>query len=66
MENRPRNKEGKFVKFSPLGDKTIGLRLYKEDQQKFLEVAEKFDMSPTELARYAIQEWLKMKKYKQS
>ncbi|MGK7938308.1 MAG: hypothetical protein AB4206_21290 [Xenococcaceae cyanobacterium] len=61
MENRPRNKEGKFVKFSPLGDKNIGLRLYKEDQEIFLKIAKEFDMSPTELARYAIREWLKMK-----
>ena len=61
LADRLRNKEGKFVKSSPLGDKTLGLRLYKKDQEKFLEIAKEFDMSPTELARYAIQEWLQTK-----
>ena len=65
LENRPRNKEGKFVKFSPLGDKNIGLRLYKEDQEIFLKIAEDFGMSPTELARHAIREWLKFNNYNQ-
>lgn len=59
IENRPRDKEGKFVEFSPLGEKTLGVRLFKEDQDKILELASERGKSATELVRQAVREWLK-------
>ena len=57
--NRPRNKEGKFVEYSPLGKRVISVRLPKPDENKLLSFSEKMGISPTELARMAISEWLK-------
>lgn len=59
--NRPRNKEGKFVESSPFGKKVISVRLLKPDQDKLLIASEKLGVSPTELARQAISEWLESK-----
>ena len=58
---RPRNKQGKFQEFSELSDKTIGLRIFKKDEKKFYELAEKLNISATECARKIVHEWLKDK-----
>ena len=59
--NRPRNEKGKFAEYSSLGKKLISVRLFKADQDKFLAIAEELGVSPTELARQAINDWLKNK-----
>lgn len=59
VADRPRDREGKFLESSDLGDKTLGLRLFKKDQSKFLRIAEEMGLTPTELCREAINEWLK-------
>lgn len=56
--NRPRDQEGKFQKFSNLSDKIIGLRIYQKDEEKFYRIADNLKISPTELARKMIDEWL--------
>ena len=59
--NRPRNEEGKFVESSPFGKKVISVRLFKTDQDIFLTIAEELGISPTELARQVISDWLRNK-----
>ena len=59
--NRPRNEEGKFVESSPFGKKVISVRLLKDDQDKFLVISGELGISPTELARQIISEWLRNK-----
>ena len=58
-ETRPRDKTGKFVESSPFGKNFIAVRLLKEDQDKFLVVSEELGVSPTELVRQVVSEWLK-------
>ena len=60
--NRSRNEEGKFVESSPYGKKVISVRLLKADQDEFLVIAEELGISPTELARRIISEWLTERK----
>ena len=57
-ETRRRDKEGKFIETSPFGKKIISVRLLKSDQEKFLDQSKNRGLSPTELARVAISEWL--------
>ncbi len=61
MESRPRDDKGKFIESSPFGKKLIAVRLFKSDQEKFFSQSEKLGISPTELARKAITEWLNEK-----
>ena len=56
--NRPRDQEGKFQKFSELSDKTIGMRIYQKDEEKFYRIADNLRISRTELARKIIHQWL--------
>jgi hypothetical protein len=56
--DRPRNPEGKFIKSSVLGEKTFGVKLYREDEKKLLELAQLRNVSPTELVREIASEWL--------
>ena len=59
--DRSRNEEGKFIESSPYGKKVISVRLLKDDQDEFLVVSEELGISPTELARQIISEWLRNK-----
>jgi len=59
---RPRNKEGKFVKHSSLTDKQYGVRLYRDGHDKFQEIAAQRGISENELIRQAIREWLELQK----
>ena len=54
---KPRDKEGKFVKYSKLGSKTISTRFYKEDQELLIKVAESEGLTPVELTRKVVREW---------
>ena len=54
-----RDERGKFIESSPYGKKNVSTRLLKEDELKLLEQSEKLGLSPAEIARIAIAEWLK-------
>ena len=56
--SRARNEEGKFTKSTELADRTLGVRPFQEGFDEFLEIAAQRNMSPTELARIALKEWL--------
>lgn len=56
--SRLRDKEGKFLESSPYSKKQLAIRLLKQDEKKLREQAEKEGVTPTELARKAIAEWL--------
>ena len=56
-----RDKTGKFVESSPFGKKVISCRLYKTDQENFLNQSQELGLTPAELARLAIKEWLEFK-----
>ena len=56
--DRPRNEQGRFIESSPFGKKVISIRLLKPDEDKFLSVSQSLGVSPTELARQVINEWL--------
>ncbi len=61
MVSRVRDSGGKFIKASPYGQKNIGIRLLKEDEAKLLKMAEEKGITPTEMGRIAIAEWLAMR-----
>ena len=54
-----RNERGRFIESSPYGKKNVSTRLLKQDELKLLEQSEKLGLSPAEIARIAIAEWLK-------
>ena len=58
MAGKTRDSNGKFVKSSPYGNKNLGIRLLKKDELTLLEIAKQRDITPTELGRIAITEWL--------
>ncbi len=58
MAGQQRNKKGKFIECSPYGKKNISTRLPKSDEEKLLKQSEKLGLSPAEIARIAIAEWL--------
>lgn len=57
--NAQRDSRGRLIE-SPdsLHPKTIGLRLKKSTYPKFLEIAEQFEMTPTELARAIVERFV--------
>ena len=57
MKKKPREKDGKFKKFSKLGNKVVSTRFYKEDEELLLKVAEEEGITPVELNRKVIREW---------
>lgn len=59
MASRKRNSNGKFIESSPYGKKNLGIRLLKKDESTLIKMAKEKDITPTELARIAIAEWLK-------
>ena len=63
---RPRNKEGKFEPFSQLSDKTIGCRIFKVDEKAFYQEVDDLDISPAELLRKIVHEWVEAKNDRQS
>ena len=62
IAGRPRNKDGKFIKHSPLTEKQYGVRLYKEGHDMFQQIAAQRGISEDELIRQAIMEWLELQK----
>ena len=59
LVNRARNKKGEFTNSSPYSKKHLSVRLLKEDDKTLKDLAVKKNITPTELARIAIAEWLK-------
>ncbi len=58
-----RSPDGRFLKRSPFGDRTIGVRPYREDEGTLEKLAQKLDIPITVLAREAIAEGLKSGKF---
>ncbi len=56
-KEKPRDKDGKFIKYSKLGSKTVSTRFYKDDQELLIEVAESEGLTPVELTREIIHAW---------
>lgn len=54
-----RSQKGTFIESSPFGKKNVSTRLLKEDEAKLIEQSKKFNLTPAEIARLAIAEWLK-------
>ncbi len=59
ISKRPRDEKGQFTDSTPYAKRILAVRLFKEDDKKISEKAKKKGMTPTEIARIAIAEWLK-------
>lgn len=55
---RARNERGQFANSSRYSEKIISVRLYKDDEVKLLKKSEELGLTPAQIARIAIAEWL--------